>query len=116
MEKILNPRTVGAAVGLCIGSLLLMSCGEDTESIEDSQTNAGPTVETEYYSSGMRIIYYKDDDGAYSDVLQFCDGPDLLEQTSFNYRSGNAPARSVGHAACADGVLTPEDFEVEARG
>ncbi len=122
MEKIFIPRAIGAAVGLCIGSLVLIGCGggsangESTTSSSEPEATPSPSIEVEYYDNGMRIIRYEEEDGYYSDILQFCDGRDLVEQTSYHIRSGNASTRSVGHVACVDGVLKPDDFKVGARG
>jgi len=101
-----------AALG--IAGLALASCGDDESTLTYSDS---PVVHTEdgsgatylYLEDGSRLTDY--DNELFSDMISTCDGPDLVDQTAYGYKSGNAPERSVGHPACADGVLTSFDFE-----
>lgn len=120
MEKILSPRSISLAFGLGVGALLMGACGSDESGDIQSpqvQTDADelPMVTAEYYTNGTRVLRYKNVDGDYGDIFQACDGQDLIEQTEFLKHgygaAGNSMQRSVGHIACADGRLTPEDFE-----
>lgn len=107
-------RTV-AGVIFCM--VALSGCGGDKESTpEESRREAiesAAGIEAEYLPNGNRIISYDHDNRKYANILQVCEGRDLLEQTSaLGKTSGNAIFRSVGHPACEDGMLTPEDFEI----
>ncbi|MCA9349325.1 hypothetical protein KC878_04280, partial [Candidatus Saccharibacteria bacterium] len=61
------------------------------------------------------LSFFNDQEN-YADIIEFCDGNDLVEQTALStYGSGaagNAIARTIDHPACLDGMLTPSDFEV----
>ncbi len=58
------------------------------------------------------MIYY--DNLGYPNTFEYCDGVggDLVNITAEGGIGGttNAMTRSVGHKACEDGLLTPEDF------
>lgn len=117
-EKLLLPKvTLGIIIGLG-----LVACGED------SSTPADPTVQTEegndtsrtveYFNDGTRIIRFNgtlenlDGDNQFpADILQFCDGTDLVEQSLGvrGYPAGDIN-RTTTHSACADGMLTEPDF------
>lgn len=108
-------RVVRTALAGSLGFLL--ACGEasgQTSSPDPEGGGSEPTVVAEYYQNGNRILRYEDDGDAFADVLQICDGQDLLEQTEFlkvGYGAGgNSVERSVGHTACTDGRLTADDF------
>ncbi len=122
MERLSIRRIATATVPL---ALLLAACGDDEVTVRDAETdrveNVNPandvniSVEAVYHENGTRTLRYINDDDYYADLFQICDGRDLLEQTAehgmrADGRSGNAPERSVGHPACADGILTPQDF------
>jgi hypothetical protein len=65
----------------------------------------------QYHPNGTRELIYQDPEDRFANIIQVCDGKDLIEQSSYHLSSGNSLERSVGHAACADGQLTPLDFE-----
>lgn len=122
MEKLkniresLNTRKMFAAFGL-IGALTLAGCGDDNyiKQEDNSEAKLMPAIKTEYLDGGMKLTYYENFYGL-SEILSFCDGNDLVDQTKFmrnrSGAAGNAIARSVGHPACADGSLTESDFIV----
>lgn len=110
-----------AATVLLPASVLLAACAGDTSGNVPAPTEGGePHIEAVYYANGNRTLQYKNDDGVMADIFQTCDGRDLVEQSEFlkyGYgAAGNSISRSVGHAACVDGVLTPEDFAVQVEG
>lgn len=117
MERYSLTKRVVLTGALLLGGITLAACADEgaggTPSPQNS-SNAQPHIEAEYYSSGARIVRYVDETGLYADILQVCDGDDLLEQTEFvkvGYGAGGAASdRSVNHPACDDGVLTREDF------
>lgn len=120
MEK-LQLRRLLAPVSIALGSIMLTACSGDVEGSQKPSTQEQeeaaenlPITEVEFLPNGNRIIRYKEaqDSRRYADVLQTCDGPDLLEQTALRFRSGNAMARTKDHDACEDGVLTKEDFTI----
>ena len=102
-------------------ALLLSACGSDGTT-EAAPAPTGPIISDEghdvkeiYYTNGDRRLHFQDGYGrTLTDIYQHCDGHDLVEQTYQNVydrgASGNDMSRTVGHAACADGRLTPEDF------
>lgn len=102
---------------LLLGSAALIGCGESSPLDSDEERTTNPTITHTYYDSGLRRIEYHGEAGHYADVLQFCDGHDLVEQTDFQRiqrgGSGNSLTRSVGHQACEDMVLTNVDFEAK---
>lgn len=107
-------RTAGLAIAVGLATLTLASCGNDTDNHNAQETEAvsGPGVKQTYLDDGSRMTDYVDDNGDYSTVFSYCDGHDLVDQTAYNYKSGNAIARSVDHPACADGKLTAGDFKI----
>ncbi len=117
MERLSIRRIATATVPL---ALLLAACGgyEDENSSTDRVESATPSngddiyIEAVYHQNGTRTLRYRNQEYLYADIFQTCDGKDLLEQTEDFGKSGNAPERSVGHPACADGVLTPQDFAI----
>ena len=115
-------RTAGFAIAAGIASLALASCGSDSEDSSsrgatpiESMTSSG--MEHTYLDDGSRLTTYPGSGDAFSDVLAYCDGSDLVEQTDFNQHykagAGNNIARSAGHPACTDGRLTATDFTIE---
>lgn len=130
MEKIKNiveSSRIRLGAVIVLGGAALMGCGggsgEPTEPVVGYHDDIPPSAEfdgvdirAEVFSNGTRIIRTENDGYNFSDIVQFCDGPDLMEQTSLNiaYKAaaGNAPIRSVDHAACEDGRLTEADFSV----
>lgn len=117
MERLSARRIATASIPL---ALLLAGCGsyEDENSSTDRVESANPSngediyLEAVYHQNGTRTLRYRNQDYSYADIFQACDGKDLLEQTEDFGKSGNAPERTVDHPACADGVLTPDDFVV----
>ncbi len=112
--------TRGALLCIPLFAIALTGCSGDNdrtpptpeERAQEAERKALGT-DAEYLPNGNRLITYRNDElGEYSDILQSCDGLDLLEQTDDNGRSGNASSRSVDHPACEDGRLTPEDFKL----
>ncbi len=119
-ETLRQPRNLLRLMMLS-GAILVAACGSDEEAITDSEPSTANqvTIETKYFPNGARLISYSNDNGQFADRFQHCDGLDLTEQTElfgprYDGASGNAIVRSVGHPACADGVLTPEDFELQS--
>lgn len=122
MERInLTKRVIPAF--LVAGALTLGACGGDSspevkltpEEEAQKAIDGVPAIEAEYLPNGNRLLKYTND-RRYTDILQVCDGVDLLEQTARYSDAGQAPSRSVNHPACADGRLTPEDFQLPSPG
>jgi hypothetical protein len=117
VERLSTRRIATVAVPL---ALLLAGCGsyEDENSSTDRVESANPSngediyLEAVYHQNGTRTLRYGNQDFSYANIFQVCDGKDLLEQTEDFGKSGNAPERSVDHPACADGVLSPDDFAI----
>lgn len=70
MEKLLNIRSISAALGLGIGILLLGACGSVSDESGDIKSPATAAAENdlpqavaEYYSNGTRIVRYENVDG-----------------------------------------------------
>lgn len=115
-------RKTAAAILLGVSSLAIASCGGSAESATDSAAKKIDTIEQSgaqytYFDDGSRMTIYQDEDN-YADVLSFCDGRDLVDQTEFmtyfEKGAGNSIERSVDHPACADGKLTPDDFRIHS--
>ena len=97
------------------GAVALAGCSGQSGA-EPVPAPVEPSVSAQYYTNGLRVIHYHNDDHQYADILEFCDGPDLVEQTvnPFNEGhsgTGNALERTPKHPACADGRLDAADFE-----
>lgn len=109
-------RTAGLAIAVGLASLTLAACGNDSGERSEAiptETAEGAGVSYTYFEDGSRLTQYSD--SGFADILAFCDGPDMLEQTDFAtaaYKAGNAIFRSVDHPACADGKLTASDFKI----
>lgn len=66
-------------------------------------------VSYRYLDDGSRLTEYTQE--GYADVLSICDGSYLVDQTEFMGGTSNAITRTEAPDICADGKLTPEDFE-----
>lgn len=100
-----------AIVGLSLAGLLAIGgCGGEAENNNtDEIQEGGIEREITYYDDGSRQIDY--DHADFTTVFEFCDGQDLVEETQVeSYGGASDIERSVDHAACDDGMLTPEDF------
>lgn len=116
-------RTTGLVITLGLASFALASCSQESSGTTDHDTpsatsTAGQSIKQAYLADGTRLTTYPDGGGAFADVLAYCDGPDLVEQTSrfgegylYGGSSGNSIDRSIDHPACTDGRLTASDFE-----
>lgn len=115
-------RKIATAVLLGVSSLAIASCSRSAESATDNPPKKTDSIERSgvhytYFEDGSRITKYRDQ-ANYADILSFCDGRDLVDQTerflrpgySIERAAGNSIQRSVNHPACADGKLTSDDF------
>jgi hypothetical protein len=119
MERVLaGGASVVAALGLagCSGS------AEQPETTSVTTTQPAPElnkdgdgqvqIEDMYYPNGTRVRSFPSERYWFNRVLSVCDGGDLVE---YGTSSGNGTTatveRSVQHSACADGRLTPSDFQ-----
>ena len=119
MEKPKNIRKGLAAAGLGFAGVMLLSgCASDSEGGTISEVSDGvsvsdasnaPEITIEYYADGTRRVGYAFDKnyGVGFYIIGHCEGGDLVETGLLR---GYSFERSVGHAACADNRLTPEDF------
>ena len=107
MEKRRARRIVGL---ITVASLGLAACGSSGSSSTEvtHESNQDNSITYKYFDNGTRTINFSDD--YYATILDFCDGPDLVEQTKWDSHAGNNVTRSVDHPACKDGRLDPEDF------
>jgi hypothetical protein len=111
-----------AAVLVLPASMLLAACGSNTADNVDSEPirveqvgGDGVGVSYIYYENGTRMIDFANMTSI-DDVVQVCDGPDLFEQTATgSYAAGSSIIRTAGHAACIDGKLTPDDFQLPQK-
>lgn len=99
-----------AIVGLSLAGLLAIGgCGGEAENNTDEIQEGEIEREITYYDDGSRKIDFDNDD--VTTIFEFCDGQDLVEATQVeSYGGASSIERSVDHAACDDGMLTPEDF------
>lgn len=112
-RRIIRSAAFALALGVAVTGLASCGASEDTShNAVETESIQGPRVTQTYFDDGSRLTDYKNDNEDYSDVFSYCDGLDLVDQTSYNYKSGNAIDRSVAHPACADGKLTPADFKI----
>jgi hypothetical protein len=107
-----------ALVAVPLFAVALTGCGDDDPvPIEQAQsTTVAPNKDATYpaytyYANGTRWTDFENDGGALGGSFEWCEGADLVAQTTTYYNSGNSRERSVAHPACADGKLTPEDFK-----
>ena len=107
-------------------SSVLAACGSDTQ---DEEMIVPETVESSVSASDIEVTYFDDGSkkltvpGQFSSsltdavIIQWCEGTDMMSNSqqvhSAPYRGGAAGGTeiSVNHEACADGRLTPSDFE-----
>jgi hypothetical protein len=103
-----------------LATIALAGCGgsstESTTASAPANQRSPYTSTVTYYPNGTRIIGNENNDpdnfGDTRDVLDKCDGKDLVEQTLvFNTSQSTDISRSVNHPACADRKLTPSDFK-----
>jgi hypothetical protein len=108
MRRGIEAVGVAVALGLTAGA-----CGGDGAKEPEPQT---PEAQVAANANGMDIkvswgenrrVLTNPDDPQYR-VDQMCDGLDFVETSSVYW--GYVTDRQVGHVACADSVLTPEDF------
>lgn len=123
-ERYFTKRGTSLGTILLIGGITISTaaCGSskehDTAVVQTDKSGTGPTVTYKYHSNGTReIIISRDglsDDAATANtILEFCDGPDLVEESENNTPNdwpGGGLARTVSYPACKDGKLTPSDF------
>jgi hypothetical protein len=133
MAEILKYRREVAAVALGVTAALgITACGSAQTPAKSAEATAGSasspiSQKVNYLSNGMRVIVYKgqlyDDPEANpryekldipSDLLEFCDGGDLVTQT-LGYNGGlstsvDRSSSPTSLAKCADGKLTASDF------
>lgn len=127
MAELYPKRIVAAGLVACLG---LMACSDNSESKSRHSVPTVPKIQVKYFSDGSRELITSglnvsdeintgeglDNNTGYSgltDIFQFCDGPDLVEQTkgwTSNEVISTSISRSVDYRGCADGRLTPSDF------
>jgi hypothetical protein len=127
IEKLITRNSNNKLKAVLLGSALTLSgfalsaCATENDGLggtsqediaQKESTNSGITYS--YLKDGSRITSYGQD--GLSNVLAHCDGKDMVERVDHfdnGYDgSGNGIERSVNHPACADGMLTPEDFKI----
>jgi len=130
-ERLLHKAVaVGLGLSLGIGATACSGGNAKTQSTVIKPTASSvPEVKVHYFSNGSReLILEGINDGdartffngygegwsSFEDIYEWCDGKDLVEQTSgvTNGNGANSTSiiRTVGYAACADGRLTSSDF------
>lgn len=90
-------KVTALSLSLIMG-LGVSACSSEASGAEEAPRNE--RVEITYLDDGTRYT-----ESSTSSFQSFCDGSALIDMT---YRGGIS--RSVDHAACEDGQLTPEDF------
>jgi hypothetical protein len=116
----------GVFSGLAVAGCFLSACSApssveqtETEIIEEGELpNSSEVSESIFTSDGRRITLVPSVVGLQDEAIaitEYCiggSGGDLItisEQRVYRGAGGGID-RAVGHAACADGILTPEDF------
>jgi hypothetical protein len=102
-----------------IAAIAIAGCGSSSSETSTQTTPSKPrspfTRTMHYYPDGTRIVSYENNDPDNQfvpfDVLDSCDGEDLVEETLVAGVSSSSISRSVNHPACADRKLTPSDFK-----
>ena len=113
MEKLSLKKVAKVAVPL---GLLLAACGTDDPVVDKPSINetVSNDITAKYFEDGTRLLVLPEN---FYDVLQFCDGMDLVDVSSSTYvEAGSSVARTINHPACADGRLTPSDFTLSYNG
>ena len=107
MEILTGLRNVGLSAVL-IGSA---ACGTSSGESGPPTTMPGQVEVSNRWGEDGSRRYTVSGGGLGVTFLTECDGPDMVE---VNINAGTVE-RSVGHPACADGRLTPEDFAPRAK-
>ncbi len=107
MRNLVTATAIGLGVAACGGNV------EDEHVTPKTETQTeGQFKVTHTYQDGQRISYTYSSRGNFVAVsYAYCDGGDLRELDDYGYGGGDI--RSVGHTACTDGQLTPEDFTMQ---
>lgn len=101
---------IGAAV--LTGTMLMIgltdNAPKDSGKAEITEEISDDHVSYQYLDNGTRLTFV--DQGVTYGIatITLCDGLDMVDLT---YDNGRVE-RSVGHAACADGKITQEDFRI----
>ena len=121
LEGFRNRRMVGVGTAMLLSCVALTGCSNSnsspqpngTTSSEESTDNNDFKIERHFTPSGKMITEvifnnsYKDIsiDTTYS----YCEGNDLVEVSYWSDLDNRQ--RSTNHPACADGKITPSDFQ-----
>lgn len=121
-------RYIAPAMAIAIG---LGGCAAETSDFTDDRATDGeaaeavqdqPQLSAEYFPNGTMILHIdapeSDDNymnGPYfPSVLRYCEpngaGQYDLVESGNGWNVGSSISRTAGHAACANGTLTQEDF------
>lgn len=104
-ERLVRKIAIGAS--LTLASIAgLTACSSD--SAPDPTTQIDFEVEHVYTPDGQRVSTIATP--IPTRVTAFCDGADFVELARLQTGPGISISRSVGHAACVDGRLSPFDF------
>lgn len=138
MAELLKYKREVAAITLGLTTALgLTACGgsgenDNKQAEASSEKDKSPIRrEVKYTPNGMRLVLFKGQifDSPYanpryenadspSDTLEYCEGGDLMTQTLGYYNSSSTSidrsSSPSSLAKCADGVLTPEDYEAKS--
>jgi hypothetical protein len=105
--------TVSAVLALGLG---VTACGGGSNSGTETTP---PTAGTQ--KTGHKITYYKDDSvtvvdssGYYAELKEFCQGNMFVAETFDPYGYGSSVDTQADSPYCADGKLTPSDFQLPA--
>jgi len=98
-----------------VGGLLLSACGGNSETpksnTHENVTEQQPgvwSVTAKYLPNGMRELVFNNVGPLYPNIIEFCDGKDLVEESAVS--GAVSIDRTPNHIACSDGKLTPDDF------
>lgn len=122
-------RKTGAALSLTLVTGLGLTACATSDSGETIRVNtvdhdtSGPRISYVYHSNGTREILVNEDGfkkpgASVNNIFEFCDGVDLVELSENNVPedwNGSGITRTVSDPACADGKLTPSDFQSPAQ-
>lgn len=123
MKEFFTNRNIRLGVALAAGITALGLASPEATAADPKKhapSKSEITVSTQYYSDGTRMLRYHgtattENGAGYdfpSDVFEFCDGPDLVEQTlgTQNFPAGSMNRISNYHGCVDDGKLTKRDF------
>jgi hypothetical protein len=115
MSEFLKSKVIAFGLIIALGTSACSNDGSNKGAKETANPAPGKgpvSVSVTYYDNGTMITDYNASDtgASYAEIVSFCQGDYIVDQTEDYYRSGNSVARTLDIKACADGKLTASDF------